>query len=639
MLIDKHSPARSAARPLLGLLLAGIIAGSLVGCGDTSDPAAPDASVVPTAGDDTTDPALTPTAVDTFVLRAYGADAVYMAGNFNSWDDDDPAWAFTDQGDGYTWRLEIDMPAGLQQYKIVLWSGGQATWMTDPAAVEVLSGDPSQANAVYGRDVGTIRDLPVPIDRSQLVIYEISPNDFSAAGSFSGVIAGLTGGPDLVDLGVNAIELMPVTAPSYNGWGYDPSLYFAPNASYGWPNIFGLLVDRCHEQGIAVILDMVVNHAAGGSALRLLDEFSGSYNFTTIESNPWGMVELNWSDPALRAHIVDALLHWVETYKVDGFRFDYIAGEDWSTWEFIRDELRARHPDLLLIGEDYSYPNDGNSVTHGYDAQWGGNHTDGWAGGGNNFNQVMTTNLTQNGFAWRGSSTPDFGCWSLGCRNMWAAANVIGGNDQYDGANGDGFSDVKYLESHDENRIVWAVDTYGSAGAQAVGGLQKSELGAHALLTCVGIPMLYTGQEIGSGELRPADPTIYKIDWAAGDDDLRAVYRNLIRLRLAEPALQSENIWFHWRDGSQDHLDYTLCYWRGDGANSADAEIVVALNFDDEAHLWEVAFPADGIWHRYHPREGAWEFLEVTGGALLVDQAASSGIIWKRYDGVTSVPD
>ena len=619
---------------LMGLFLA--LCGLAAGCGDTSSPTTPVAHVPFSQDGDTP---LARAVDDTFVLRAYGADAVYMAGNFNSWDTDDPAYAFTDMGDGYTWRLIIDMPTGLQQYKLVLWSDGTPTWLTDPAAVEVIAGDPAQSNAIYGRSVGAIRDLPAPIDRSQLVIYEIAPNDFSTAGTFAGIITGLTSGADLVDLGINAIELMPVTAPSYNGWGYDPSLYFAPNTSYGWPNIFGLLVDRCHQYGIAVILDVVINHAAGGSVLRQLDTFSGSYNFTTTEANPWGMVELNWSDPALREHIRDSLLHWVETYKVDGFRFDYMSGEGWDTWEYVRDELRARHPDLLLIGEDFRYPNDGNAVTHGYDAQWGGNHTDGWAGGGNNFNQVMSINLTQNGFATRGQTTPDYGCWSYTCRNMWAAANVISPNSQYDGYNGDGFSDVKYLESHDENRIVWAVNNYGSAGAQAVGGLQKAELGVYALMTCVGIPMIYNGGEIGSGEYRDPSPTIYKIDWAAGDADLRAIYRNLIALRLSEPALRTENIWFHWRDGWLDHSEYTLCYWRGDSASSSAAEIVVALNFDDTAHQWSVAFPADGLWHRYHPVSGAWEMVEVMGGWLLLDQDASSGALFKKYDGTTGVPD
>ncbi|MBK7702307.1 MAG: hypothetical protein IPI34_05135 [bacterium] len=381
------------------------------------------------------------------------------------------------------------------------------TWLTDPMAPEVQSGgDPAQANALYGRTLPSIRDLATPVDRTRLVIYEISPNDFSAAGTFAGIISGLDTGANLVDLGVNAVELMPVNAPSYNGWGYDPVLYAAPNPAYGSPYFFALLVDRCHERGMAVILDVVLNHQAGGGVLRQLDTFAGTYHFTTTESNPWGMVELNWSDPALKAHVRDAMLHWVDTYKVDGFRFDYVAGEGWATWEYLRDELRAARPDLLLIGEDFRYPNEGNAVTHGYDAQWGGNHTDAWGGGGNNFLQVMTTNLTQNGFAWRGSTATSLGCWSFGCRNMWASANVIGANSQYNGSNGDGFSDVKSLETHDENRLAWAVDAYGSADAQLIGGRQKSELGAFALLTSVGIPMLYNGQEIGCDEFRPRRP-------------------------------------------------------------------------------------------------------------------------------------
>ncbi len=576
---------------------------------------------------------------DSFVLRAYGADSVHLAGAFNGWATNLPAYAFTRDADGYTWRFGTDLPAGVQAYKFVLRRGGAVTWLTDPMAAEVEpGGDPAQANALYGRALPAIRDLPAPVDRTRLAIYEISPNDFSLAGTFAGIISGLDAGPSLADLGVNALELMPVTAPSYNGWGYDPVLYAAPNPAYGTPYFFALLVDRCHERGLAVILDVVLNHCAGGSVLRQLDTFAGAYNFTTPEPNPWGLVELNWDNPALRGHIRDALLRWVDVYKVDGFRFDYMAGEDWDTWQYVRDELRAARPDLLLIGEDFRYPVEGNAVTHGYDAQWGGNHTDNWGGGGNNFLQVMTTNLTENGFAWRGSSTPSFGCWSFACRNMWAAANVIAGNSQYDGLNGDGFSDVKSLETHDENRLVWAVDTYGSAGAQSVGGLRKSELGAYALLTTVGIPMLYNGQEIGSGELRPQSPTIYKIDWAGGDQTLRAIYRNLITLRLEDDALASERIWFPWRANDADHLDRTLCYWRG-GEVPANATIVVALNFDHDDHTWPVAFPANGPWTRYHAETGAWEAVEITGNQLDLVQPASSGALWRKDDGLTGVPD
>ncbi|MFH1843315.1 MAG: alpha-amylase family glycosyl hydrolase [bacterium] len=579
---------------------------------------------------------------DTFLLRAYGADSVFLAGSMNGWATNDPAYEFTDLGDGYSWQLIVELPAGLNLYKFILWDGAEATWLSDPAAVEIvpdgIHGDPAYWNGVRGRVIPEVTPLASPPLRNELVIYEIAPNDFSPAQTFTGIIAGLTSGPNLVDLGINAIELMPVTVPSYNGWGYDTVMYFAPNPNYGWPSTFATMVNTAHSHGIAVILDMVLNHAAGSCPLRQLDTFSGSYDFTTTEANPWGLVELNWTNPALRDYILDAVCHWVNAFKVDGFRFDYTGGEPYSTWIWLKDELRARYPGLLLIAEDYNYV--ANSVTHGYDAQWGGNHTDGWGGGGNNFNQVMITILTELGFSTRGITTPSVGAFGTAYNNMWAAANVIGANDQYLGAApGDGFSDVKYLESHDENRLVWFVDTIGSAGAQTVGGLTKAFLGGLVQMTTVGIPMLYNGQEIGSGEFRPASPTTYQIDWAGGDDDLRAAFKHLIALRLRSPALKSENTFFQWRSGNTDQVERTLVYWRGESTFANDATVVVACNFDHIDHAWTVPFPTDGVWHLLHPVSGAWEAQTVSGGGRYLNLPASTGNLWVKYDGLTGVPE
>ena len=66
---------------------------------------------------------------------------------------------------------------------------------------------------------------------------------------------------------------------------------------------------------------------------------SGTWNFTTTEPNPWGMVELNYGDSALQQHILDAVCHWVDRYKVDGFRFDYIPGEPYGTWIWLKNEV------------------------------------------------------------------------------------------------------------------------------------------------------------------------------------------------------------------------------------------------------------------------------------------------------------
>jgi len=500
---------------------------------------------------------------------------VHLAGSFNGWASSNPAYALAVDGDGTTWRLVTSLPAGLQTYKFVLRRGATTTWLTDPLALEVVpdgvNSSPSRWNAVRGRTVATPRPLPGPIDRRRLVIYEIAPNDFSATGTFAGIQGGFDSGPALSTLGVNAIELMPVTAPSYNGWGYDPVLPAAVSPHYGNPATFAAMVDAAHARGLAVILDVVLNHGAGDHVLRQLDTFAGAYNFTTTEPNPWGLVELNWTDPALKSVMLDALCVWVDRYRVDGFRFDYVGGEPWSTWIWVRDQLRARYPDLLLIGEDFRYPWDGNAVTNGYDAQWGGNHTDAWGGGGNNFNQVMITVLTEKWFSTRGQTYQVAGAFGTEYRNMWAVANVISGNSGYAGPGiGDGFSDVKYLESHDENRLAWSVDAYGSAGAMAVGGAARSHLGALALMTTVGIPMLFNGQEIGAAEWRNPSPAIFKIDWNGGDPGLRAAYAHLIRLRLSDPALATENIFFQWRDGIVDQEQRTMVYWRGAPADAPE---------------------------------------------------------------------
>ena len=633
-------PSRRAGalRPALLALLMAASALHLAGCG--ADRALPQAPTTPTTSPDD---GLAKARTDTFILHAYAVDSVFLAGSQNAWATADPTWQLTLQPDGYTWRLIRSVADGLMTYKFVLKKGATTLWLTDPNAWEVItdgySGSPANWNAVRGRVFTKPRPLGWTIDRSHLVIYEIAPNDFSAAGTFSATQAGLTASANLADLGVNAIQLMPVTAPSYNGWGYDPVLQAAPNPSYGNPVTFAALVDAAHARGMAVIVDAVLNHMAGGATIKQLDTFAGGNHFTTTEPNMWGMVELNYNDPALKAHILASVCHWVDAYNIDGFRFDYVAGEPYTTWDWLKTELRARYPNLLLIAEDFGYASSGNSVTHGYDAQWGGNHTDNWGGGGNNFNQVVITTLTERGFATRASTTPTVGAFGPAYNNMWAMANVISANSGYAGPGwGDGFSDVKYLESHDENRVVWSVNTNGSAGAQAIGGLQKARLGAVVSLTSVGIPMIYNGQEIGSGELRPASPTVTKINWATADASLRQTYKRLIDLRLKRPALQSEYAFFPWRGSNLDQTEYTLTYWRGSTSTSAAAEIVVACNFDHVDHTWNIAFPASGNWVKFDLAADNVQLEMINGASRPTTLPASTALVWIKADGSTGVP-
>lgn len=624
--------ARSPFRGQLLLLAVLLTLLALASCAPDPQPLAPAA---------TQPDAQAKARTDTFTFVAPGLDAVYVAGSLNGWADLDPAWAMTLQPDSMTWQLIKEVGDGLSYYKFVMHKGALSEWVTDPRAVDIVPdgfhGDPGYWNGLKGRTFTTPQPLATPIDRSRLVIYEMSLNDFSTLGTFTGAIAGLTSGPDVAGLGVNALELMPVTAPSYNGWGYDPVLQFAPNGSFGSTVTFAALVDAAHAQGMAVILDAVVNHMAGSAPLRQVDNFTGTNTFTTTESNPFGLVELNWNNPYLKEHILDALSHWVAAYHVDGFRFDYMSGEPYSTWIWLRSALLARFPDLILIGEDFSYP--ANSVTYGYDAQWGGNHTDSWGGGGNNFCQVMATALNHKGFAWRGQTTPSVGAFGVIYNNMWAVANVISPNSNYAGsAPGDGFSDVKFLESHDENRLVWSVNTLGTPAVQALGGERLAQLGAVINLTSVGIPMLYNGQEAGMGEYRPEGTTIDKIEWNTGSEAVRNTYQYLIGKRLSLPALASENVHFYWRANNVDNSEYTITYSRGSFSDPASHEVLVAANFDVADHTWAVPFPATGSWVKYDVLGGYVESVFVSGATVTATVPAGSALVWFREDGTTGVP-
>jgi pullulanase/glycogen debranching enzyme len=249
----------------------------------------------------------------------------------------------------------------------------------------------------------------------------------------------------------------------------------------------------------------------------------------------------------------------------------------------------------------------------------------------------MITALTQNGFASRGSLNPDVGAFGPVFNNMWAVANVISPNSNYSWPGG-GFQDVKYLESHDENRVVWSVDNNGSSGAQTVGGLRKAHLGAVVSMTSVGIPMLYNGQEIGSDEYRPQGTSTYKINWNGGDSAVRLTYKRMIDFRLNHPALSSENVFFHWRFGGIDQTEYTMVYWRGSSTVQNDAEIVVACNFDSNDHTWDVPFPAAGTWVKFDAAASNIETVSIPSTAITMTIPASTALMWVKEDGAAGVP-
>ncbi|MCH7580660.1 MAG: malto-oligosyltrehalose trehalohydrolase [Chloroflexi bacterium] len=157
------------------------------------------------------------------------------------------------------------------------------------------------------------------LDRDALVIYELHVGAYTAAGTFDALIPELA---SLTDLGVSAIELMPVNEfPGRRNWGYDGVSLFAPSNVYGGPEGLRRLVDAAHQQGLGVILDVVYNHF--GPDGNYLAKYSDSY-FTNRYQTPWGDA-LNFDGEGsewTRRLVIDSALMWFDEYHIDGLRLD-----------------------------------------------------------------------------------------------------------------------------------------------------------------------------------------------------------------------------------------------------------------------------------------------------------------------------
>ena len=153
------------------------------------------------------------------------------------------------------------------------------------------------------------------------VIYELHVGSFTREGTFAGVIAHLD---YLVDLGITAMELMPVAAfPGMRNWGYDGVLPFAPDATYGTPDDLKCLVDAAHARGLMVLLDVVYNHF--GPDGNYLHAYAPAF-FNAAHDTPWGAA-INFDGPhsrTVRDFFIHNALYWLVEFHADGLRLDAV---------------------------------------------------------------------------------------------------------------------------------------------------------------------------------------------------------------------------------------------------------------------------------------------------------------------------
>lgn len=475
---------------------------------------------------------------------------------------------------------------GTYQYKFNVqsksWFYEENEWksVTDPYATDVdqktqnsilklKNGEKIVDEYVWKHD-----ETPLP-NNTRIVIYEMHVGDFSGGeadgftrGKYTDVIAKLD---YLADLGINAIELMPLKeSPGDFNWGYSPIHYFAPESSYGSTAELKELIDKCHALGIRVIFDGVYNHANTDTPLTQIDH---DYWFRREGKDPeqnWGpefdyeKLDENLKIMPARKFICDSIRYWIREYRIDGIRFDAAKQIDnlEVLGEFVKysREMASMKP-FFTVAEFIPPMPEITEPLGPVESCWN-----------DSFMYILVEYLSGTGF------------------NLEEIKNAI---DAKRLGFETGTSVTNYLANHDQNRLFLKL---GEKGILDVEAYLRAKLGALILLTAVGIPMIWMGEEFG--EYVPLTEKSNKINWTLletdANKDLLNYYKTLIQLRKTNAAFFSPNVEFFHEDHENGVLAFLRFDTEGNGA-------VVVLNLSDSVlENYVIAnFPSDGVWHEW----------------------------------------
>lgn len=282
-------------------------------------------------------------------------DYCYLIGEFSNWERQDAYIMNRDEEAGCWWYTMTDIDAD-KEYMFQYYVGnvgGDKRRYADPYSEIIyeqydkyvssstypdMPSFPSKTSGVVSafqvnrpEYLWEVEDYTIE-DEDDLLIYELLLRDFTATKDLNGALEKLG---YLKDLGVNAIELMPIQEFSgADSWGYNPIGYFALEKAYGTREMYKKFIDECHKNGMAVIIDVVYNHVHEDHAMAGLYFDWSAYKPTS--DNPWFNVsaphpfsvfhDWNHENEMVRNHIKRSLAYLIEEYKVDGFRFDLTKG-------------------------------------------------------------------------------------------------------------------------------------------------------------------------------------------------------------------------------------------------------------------------------------------------------------------------
>jgi len=438
--------------------------------------------------------------------------------------------------------------------------------LIDPYARAVTAHD---GRAIVVHDTTPVADRPT-FPMSEAVIYEVHLRDYTVdpdsgvqrRGRYLGLTeAGthLTGRTDistgldhLTDLGVNVVQLLPITEfhseepEDVYGWGYDVVHFHTPDGWYATERFDARrvgevkrMVDALHRRGIRVTLDVVFNHTFEDIRHRVYSFeglVPGYYYRLKPDGSYWNGSgtgnEFRSEAPMARRFILDAVTYWATEYKVDGFRFDLLGLIDEETLRLIARELRAIDPQILFYGEPWAGGATPIEVSHK-----GKQRGYGWAVFNDHFRDALKGAVFDariGGFVQSGLSV---GGVKLGVRGAI--------DDFADGP----LETINYAECHD-NHTLWdrlLISTIDQNAVTEVDRRAMDKLAAAVLLTSQGVPFIQSGQEFlrskaGDHNSYNRPDAVNMIRWAskAANYDVYEYYRDLIALRRAHPLFRLE---------------------------------------------------------------------------------------------------
>lgn len=439
-------------------------------------------------------------------LYAPGKNSVHVIGDFNEWKVDN-AYKMSLQPDNATWAITLTGLETHTEYAYQYLVDGIK--VADPLSEKVLDAahDPFISTSIYpnlkkfpDKTNGIVSSFTIAKEpfvwlhdqyerpsTSDLVVYELLLRDFLQEHNYQSLLDTLG---YLKRLGINAIELMPVSEFEANvSWGYNVSFHMALDKYYGTAKAFKKLVDACHANEMAVILDVVYNHAFSQSPLCRL--YWNDAAFEPTADNPWVNVtakhpfnvgyDLNHESKATRDYVKQTLTYWLEEFHVDGFRFDLAKG---FTQKISNDDgqFRVYDPSRIAVLSEYA-----NTI---------------WAENPEAYvilelfaDNEEETELTNKGMLVWSDGNYQYNEATMGYQGDFTTFSYLHR----------GFSAphlLNYMESHDTERLMYKNKTYGNAaGAYDVKnintGLRRIEAAAVMFFSIPGPKMIWQFGELG----------------------------------------------------------------------------------------------------------------------------------------------